>query len=310
MKRSTRLAPFIVLIMLIAGSFVAWSQRYNIYDWSRLRGYQPPAAIAQLATDTTMNDDTRRVFYAHHPELDDRSTFRTHCSNFDEVTIVLGCYVPKTGIYVFDIDDPRLSGVEEVTAAHELLHVAYERLGSKERAHIDKLTQQALASVKDERIKSTVESYRTRDPSVVPNELHSIIGTEVSELPAELENYYKRYFDSRAQIVTFAEKYEGAITERRDRAEAIRLELEGLKQEIEQQQETLATEREQLQNDRSKANTQAEVDAFNARVNAYNANIREFNSMISHYNTLVDEYQTVSLEAQELYKALDSRPTL
>lgn len=308
--RRSRLGPFLFLLAVLVGGAIAWTQRWALYDWRRLQSYTPSAAISELASATTMNDDSRRMFYAQHPQLDDRSTFRAHCNEFGEITIVLGCFVPRTGIYIFDVNDPRLAGVKEVTAAHELLHAAYERLSSSERQRVDQLTQQAYDNLKDDRVRATVAGYQKRDSSVVPNELHSIIGTEVRDLSPELEEYYRRYFNDRKKVVAFAMEYEGAITELRDKAEAIRLELEGLKQEIEQQQDTLTSDREQLQRDRNNANTQAEVDAFNRRVNAYNTNIRELNTMINQYNALVDEYQSVAVEAQEIYKALDSRPTL
>ena len=289
---------------------LAVSQRTALYDWSRLRNYEAPAAIQQLATDTTMNESARQLFYVQHPQLNDRSNFRNNCDEFGEQTIVLGCYVPQTGIFIFDVDDPRLQGVEQVTAAHEVLHAAYERLSASERVRVDKLTQDTYATITDARIKETVEGYRKRDPTVVANEMHSILGTEVKSLPKELEDYYAKYFTNRAQIAIYAEKYEGALTERRQKAETIQLELEGLKTEIEQLQNTLSAQQKDLDHDRPTVKTQAEANAFNVRVASYNASIRELNSMINHFNALVDEYKTISVEAQELYKALDSRPTL
>ena len=289
---------------------MAWMQRQAIYDWARLRDYNPSPDVARLATETTMNDTGRHLFYVYHPELNDRATFGQKCTNIDEQTIVLGCYVSNTGIYLFDVDDPRLEGVEQVTAAHEMLHAAYDRLGATERSKVDLLTQQTLDSLANERIKTTIESYRSRDPGVVPNELHSIIATEVRDIPPELETYYKKYFDNRAQIVAFSERYEGVLTARRTRASTLEIELTGLREEIEQLEKTLADQREQLQHDRPDVDTQEEVASYNTRVNAYNGHIRELNNLISRHNKLVEEYKANAVEQQELFKALDSRPTL
>ncbi|HTE58062.1 MAG TPA: hypothetical protein VK694_04930 [Verrucomicrobiae bacterium] len=310
MNRRPRVWPLVVLLVLLATVATAYWQRLAIYDWQRLRGYEAPAEIATLATETTMNESARRLFYVHRPLLNDRTQFTQNCSDFGEHTIVLGCYVSQTGIYIFDVQDERLQGVEQVTAAHELLHAAYDRLDTSERTRIDELTEQVLTSLKDQRIKDTIENYRKRDPMVVSNELHSIIGTEVRELPEDLETYYKKYFNDRHVVVTYSEKYESVFTERKNKAEAIEQELQGLKTEIEQRQNTLEADRKGLDRDRSGARTEPQIDAFNARVTAYNADIRELNSMINHYNQLVEQYKAVSLETQELFKALDSRPTL
>jgi hypothetical protein len=281
MNRRPRLWPLVSLLILLGAVTVAFWQRMAIYDWQRLRGFEPSAEVAALATDTTMNDKARRLFYVYHPQLNDRSQFTQNCSDFGEHTIVLGCYVSDTGIFVFDVPDERLQGVEQVTAAHELLHAAYDRLSPSDKKHVDALTQQALDSLQDDRIKQTIENYRKRDPNVVPNELHSIIGTEVRAIPAELETYYQRYFTNRSQIVSYSEKYEAVFTDRKTRAEAIETELKGLKNQIEQHQSTLETDRASLDSDRSSARTEEQVNAFNVRVAAYNRSIRELNTLIN-----------------------------
>src|SRR6185295_11567695 len=102
-----------------------------------------------------MTPDTRRLFYVYHPVLEDKQAFNSHCTD-SEKTIVLGCYISRTGIYLYDVTDSRLNGVEQVTAAHETLHAAYERLSSSERKRVDGLTAQAFAQVTDQRIKDTI----------------------------------------------------------------------------------------------------------------------------------------------------------
>jgi hypothetical protein len=305
-----RIGLLVLLFVVLGGTLGAWTQRQAIYDWARLQNYEPSDSIVQLAFDTTMTNPARRLFYVYHPELDGRETFSQKCTGFGEQTIVLGCYVSRQGIYLFDINDPRLEGVEQVTAAHELLHAAYERLSLAERTDVDRLTAEAFRTIDDERIKHTMENYRERDPSVVPNELHSILGTEVRNLPPALEQYYQKYFTNRHAVVAFSEKYESVLTPRRNKAASQELQISGLKHEIDLLEKTLAAESASLKSSRESVDTQEEVDAYNARVENYNTNIRSFNGMIKRHNALIDEYKAVAVEAQELYKALDSRPTL
>ncbi len=273
----------------------------------RLRNYSPPQAIVQLATDATFTPDARHIFYVYHPELDDRGTFNSHCSSKGEQTIVLGCYISPTGIYVYDVSDARLSGVKQVTAAHEMLHAAYDRLSSKDKAHIDDLINQAYAGVTDERIRKNIDSYR-KDGADVTNELHSILGTEVPSLPAELEQYYQRYFTNRAQVVADSQKYEGVFTSLQNQAESIAQQLTALKTQIDNLEQQLSQQQSSLENDRPAIQTQAQADAFNARVRSFNNQVALVNKLVSEYNNLRDQYNQLAVQQQQLFKALDSRP--
>lgn len=314
-----RLVSYSFTFVLLALLAFAWLQRNAFYDAWRLRNYTPSPEIVAIADKTTMNDPARRLFYVYHPSLDDRATFNTHCTN-SEQTIVLGCYVQHQGIYLYDVEDERLNGVVEVTAAHELLHAAYDRLSSKDRTRIDALTDQVAQSITDERLKSTIESYRSKDPSVVPNELHSILATEVRTLPTELEEYYKRYFTNRAAIIDLADAYKQAFTERENQVKSIDGQLATLKQQIEdlnrsleEQQATLKVRLDDMQNKRRSGDTEgynAAVPAYNQLVIAYNAAVNRQKQLVSQYNSLVEQRNSLATEENELIEALDSRSTL
>lgn len=310
MKRASGLVATILFAGVIAGSLFAWSQRQAIYDWARLRDYKPPAEIARLATETTMSDAARRLFYVHRPELNDRSVFYQNCHEQSEHTIVLGCYVAGVGIYIFNVDDPRLEGVEQVTAAHEMLHAAYDRLSKEEKVRIDRLTGKVFENIHNDRIRKNVESYRARDASVVPNELHSIIATEVRDIPEELETYYKQYFSNRLKIVAFSERYESVLTSRRSKAATLEAEITGARQAIEALEARLKTERESLQRERAAITDNEQAVLYNARVEMYNSGVTRLNAQIRRYNNLIAEYEANALEAQELFKALNSHPEL
>lgn len=309
-RNSGQAIVLVFLLVVLAATAFAWTRKQDIYDWVRLRNYDPPQRIEQLAFDTTMTNPARRLFYVYHPQLNGREEFNQNCKGFGEHTIVLGCYVSNYGIFLFDVDDERLEGVEQVTAAHELLHAAYDRLSMAERERVDQMVGDAFAKVTDERIQRSIDNYRSRDPSVVPNELHSILATEVRNLPPELEDYYERYFTNRLAIVAYSEKYESVLTKRRNQVASLELQISGLRGEIEQLEQTLAIERDELQRTRGSVTTNEQASAYNARVAAYNDNIRLLNSLISRHNSLISDYREIALEAQELYQSLDSRPTL
>jgi hypothetical protein len=317
-RRSVRIAPLLASIVFVLLVALAWTKNQAIYDWWRLRNYQPPAAITQLARDTTMNTSTERLFYVYHPELQTRERFNESCSG-SEQTIVLGCYVSRHGIYLFNVSDERLKGVIQVTAAHEVLHAAYERLGNDERRRVDAMTAAAFDKLTDTRVLETVEAYRKRDPNIVPNELHSILATEVVSLPEDLEEYYKRYFNDRAAVVRYSQQYEQEFKGRQARVDAADARLRELKPLIENLESSLKTQVKSVNDDYERLQSlrrsnqieayNAGVAGYNAKVSAYNNSVRKLQNLINEYNALVAERNALAVEENELIKAIDSRPT-
>lgn len=326
MRSRRSIASGLFALSLISFSALALWQRQNIFDWYQLRNYQPSADIAALATNTTMNDRARRLFYVYHPELNDRAQFSSHCPNNGEKTIVLGCYINTQGIFLFDVTDERLTGVEEVTAAHETLHAAYDRLSTKDKSRVDKLLNDVLNKLQDVRIHSTVESYRMAGADV-NNELHSILGTEVRELSPELEAYYAQYFTDRSKIVEYSIRYEKVFSDRRKLADSylkqmadIESQLTAIRQSTDALEAQLNEQYRQLQQERDDFDprSQAEVNAYNAKVNAYNGQVAiyknkigTYNQLVQQHNQILEKYNTIALEENELIKAIDSRaPTV
>lgn len=314
-SRGGRFGSILIGLVLIAVPVVAWLERQNLYDAWRLHDYQAPTSVVQLADETTMNPATRRVFYVQHPELDDRSTFSGHCGG-NEQTIVLGCYIAFKGIYIFDVQDPRLNGVKEVTAAHELLHAEYDRLSASDKQYVDTLITQAYATVTDQRIKDTIAAYRKAGADTT-NELHSILGTEVRNLPPALESYYTRYFTDRERIVSYSEQYEKVFTDTKDQVAQDDTKLASLKDEINVAESSLAAQAQQLtaqhaQLDSLLASRQiaaynAAVPSFNAAVGDYNNQVATLKHKIDQYNQLVNARNAIALEEQSLVQAIDSR---
>jgi hypothetical protein len=266
-----------------------------------------------------MTPDARRLFYVYRPQLDDKDSFGTHCPE-NEQTIVLGCYVLHRGIYLYQVPDNRLRGVTEVTAAHELLHAQYDRLSSKDKAKVDSLTAETLKGITDERLLQTIDNYRKKDSSVVPNELHSILGTEVRNLPPELEAYYKRYFTNRGAIVDFADAYKGEFTQREQQVATIDTQLADIKKQIdalntslESQQTALKNQYNSMQQQKSSGQFEqynAQVPIYNQAVNSYNVDVNRQRSLVTQYNTLVEQRNNLAVEENQLIKALDSRETI
>lgn len=315
MRIRTIVAASVTTILLVVTASV-YVYRQDVIDWWKLRDYEPSPAIARLTTDSSFSDKARRLFYVHDPELLDKAAFVGKCLQTEE-TIVLGCYLTNTKIYIFDVNDERLEGVEEVTAAHEMLHAAYERLDSTERERIDTLTKQVYEASTDERLKATIESYRKRDESVVATELHSIIGTEVRELPVALEEYYSQYFLRRLAIVELAEAYasefatrEKQIIEYDAQLKALEATINGTEADLLQLEVALDTEKAQLESLRATPEAyNAQVPTYNEKVRVYNTRLQELRDKIAEYNEIVAKRNAIATEERALLEAIDSRPT-
>jgi len=317
MKRGSRLVSvFLLLSVLIVVGYALMNIR-DVLDYMALRNYTPPSEIVALADKTSMSSETRRVFYVNHPKLQQKPDFAKSCTQQEE-TIVLGCYVQNDGIYLLIVTDQRLDGIVEVTAAHEVLHAMYDRLSDSERTRVDRLTAEAFANLNNQRIKDNIDNYRKRDPAVVPNELHSILGTEVAELPKELEDYYTRYFTDRKAVVALLSKYENTFVGLENQAKTYDARLKVLKESLDKNEAELGSlgkeidaERTQLDDLLSSGRVSeynSRVSGFNALVNRYNVLVKERQSEVAEYNQLVEDFNTIATTEAQLYDSLKSSP--
>lgn len=310
----------LVLLLIFLGAFGwAFLNQRAVLDWIKLRDYDAPPAISSIADQTTMNDLGRRVFYVNQPQLEDKTDFSNFCpNNGGEETIVLGCYHSnQRGIYLLDVADARLDGVEQVTAAHEMLHAAYDRLSPTDRKNVDNLLLEYYNNeLKDQRIKTTIDAYRKTEPNDVVNEMHSIFGSEIIVLPRALEDYYARYFTNRAKVAGFASKYQSEFSSRQDavakydaQLEARKAQIDQLEAELKVQQATISTKQRSLNALKASGDLDlynAGVPGFNALVDSYNAQLIRLRSLVSQYNSMVAARNAIALEADQLSKELTS----
>lgn len=294
---------------------IAFWQRQNVHDWWRLYNYDPPSHIKEIANNAKLNDYGRKLFYIHKPELNDRNAFNQNCPS-QEQTIVLGCYISHKSIYIFDVSDERLKGIKEVTAAHEMLHAAYDRLSDKERQNIDRIINEAFTNLNDEQLTKTIELYRNKDPAIVPNELHSILGTEVRELPEELKNYYQRYFVDRLALVSLSESYEQIFIKQQNEIKLLAEQINNLEADLAKRKTTIDDLEAELNIKQSQLESQKnnnDIDGYNAGVPEYNSLVYKIRSLVNSYNAdviklndLIDNHNQLAIEQKRLNDELDS----
>jgi hypothetical protein len=307
----------ILSVILFGLLFLVAINIQTILDEVRFKNYEPAPEISKLADQTTMTRSGRKFFYISNPELLSGDSFWDNCS-INEETIVLGCYTPERRIFLLDVEEQKLEGVVQVTAAHEMLHAAYDRLSRTERGRVDDLTQSVYEQLSDQRVIDSIDSYRQRDPGVVPEELHSILGTEVMDLSPELEQYYAKYFYNRRSIVEFANNYKDTFDEAKRQLEDIKIRLDQKKADLVNLEAEITNQFEVIQVLRDDMNEMLErddVEQYNSNVDNYNELIRNhrlkisaYNAKVEEFNLLVNQYNNAVVSQRSLYEAIDTRP--
>lgn len=313
-------AYWIVTIVVAIAVYLGLYYRQNIADYVVVQQFAPSQQLEAVLDKTYLSETGKFYVYASQTKIVDKAEFNHYCGSLqNEKSIVLGCYSPVTKqIAVYDVTDERLSGVREATTAHEMLHAVWDRLSVGEQRHLNGLLNAEATKVNDQRLRGLFEQYRQSDPSSMPTELHSIIGTEVAEVSPELEAHYDKYFSDRKALVAETKRYESVFVD------------------IETRQTTLVSELDSLAaslNIRSRdyekqlGSLNREVDSFNSWAESGYASASEFdrrrsslmvkidnleadrigiNNDVERYNQLSQELESLNMLAQDLSRSLDS----
>lgn len=285
-----RILQYLALAIALLIGWWVLNNQYVVSDWFALRGYDAPEYAVGYADDTAMSDYGRQVFYVGKPQLDEKADFNTNCPIPDR-SLVLGCYA-NGKIYIFDVQDERLDGVEEVTAAHEMLHAAYSRLSGGEKRSLDALLDEQLEVIENTRVLELVKQYKRDDMATLHNEMHSIFGTEVKELLPALEEHYAKYFDDRSQVVAISDSYEQVFVDIGKKIENLEKEIAALKKQIEDKEVSITA----LQVSIDSESARLEVLRASGDIPGYNSGVPAFNSMVASYNSQVDSYKVLVVQ--------------
>lgn len=317
-KKFGRGSLIVCLLAIIAGCVLVIIDRQAVVDWLKLRNYTAPAAVQSLAAEDTMTGHAEHLFYVNHPDITRGQDFTSHCPSGSEKTVVLGCYVGNdAGIYIYSVTDPRLQGVEQVTAAHEMLHAAYRRLSAGDKAEIDAMLQNYYDhDLTDQRVKDVIAAYKKSEPHDVINEMHSVFGTEVANLPGPLEQYYAQYFTDRSKVTGYAAAYESEFTSRQEQLKAYDAQLGQLKSQIDMGEQSLKSQEAALNSqDRQLTKYQQGQDytdynalapAYNAAVDRYRAEVQSVKALIHQYNDIVSKRNAIALQEAQLMQDLSA----
>lgn len=288
--------------------------------------YEPPSPeIEQLALVTTMTPEAQQLFYKQSPTIEPKEAFRQLCRKPGQShakTIILGCFTHdgyEGNIVIQSVTDPRLDGMMEVIAAHEMLHAVYQDLSRAERARLAPKLRQAAKRVKATHLLSVLEDYENGDPETYVVELHSYLGSELADLgDPDLEAHYRRYFQDRQQVIAFAQRSRSTLAKLEAQAEQLKPEIDTLEASI-KAQKTLIQQADRLLDDRMLAiermkvgldglKQQAEAllrqgdprlvqqfefkkSRFNTAVRQYNQQVKDLKQRVTQLNQQVETYK-------------------
>lgn len=309
-------ASFVVVIGL--GFFYRQPLIDNYTVWS----YQPSTEISKISSEAQFSSLGQFYFYASLPEINNASNFNQKCVRQEATSVILGCYSAQR-IYIYDVkNNQKLSGVKTVTAAHEMLHAVWERLASSDKEWLSVRLQQAYERLKTDELVERMKYYEDTEPGEEMQELHSILGTEFSNLGSELETYYAKYFTNRQALVDVYKEYSNVINSINEQMIALSTEIATLTNELNgdiidynTQATSINSEVVALENSRSSVDTTNynAVMSFNNKRSSLVSKIQVLNSKRQAildkqetYLSRIKQYNDLVLTGSEIRSSLDS----
>lgn len=305
-----------LFILAVAMLVIVYGQR--VIDHFEAARFAPSSSVASVHDNLKLTGLGHDLLYASSPSVETGQKFNSHCETTERTAAILGCYYKRT-IYLYDVTNPELAGAEEVTAAHEMLHAAYDRLQIWEKSRVNSLLEAEYAKIKDQPdIKKLMEYYTANEPREIDNELHSIIGTTVASISPDLEQYYGQYFTDRGAILTMNAKYNTvfATIEAQATKLADQIDRDGpvLQSDLSayEAERTVLTNDIQIFNQRVKGNYYTSTDVLEyarqvliSRSNSLEAERVALNERVDAYNALVKEYNNLSIRVNQLNSSIN-----
>lgn len=310
---------FVAAVISIAAAAGLYFNQQYVVDQLSVWQYHPTSEVASFVGRAGMNDRGKFYFYASRPSVDDAQTFNQECDRKEDGIAILGCYSDRR-IYIYDVTNDQLKGIKAVTAAHEMLHAAYDRMSTSERSQVDKLLEAEYSKLKDNKdFSERMAFYSRTEPGERDNELHSVIGTEVGQLSPALEAHYKQYFTDRSKVVALHAQYASVFTKLQTESETIVTQMNQLAATIKSQSASYNADVDQLNtdiksfNDRAKSggfSSQAEFQneraALLARVQTLDTMRQSINADIDRYNDLRGRLAEIASQSEALNRSIDS----
>ncbi len=317
-NRKSSIVAFVVSGVLIFAAAWVLLNRQFVLDQASVWSFTPSAEVEAIDKRVGFTDKGTFIFYATQPAIASQANFNKECPRQETGSPILGCYTGGDRIYVYDITNEQLTGMEEVTAAHEMLHAAWFRTSGDEKEKLTTELKTAYGKINDPSLKERMDYYERTEPGEFVNELHSILGTEVASLGEPLESYYSKYFD-RSAVLKLHDQYSGVYKQLYTRADELYAQMDTLSASIQSRSTAYESNVAQLSADIDSFNTRADNGSFTTqsqfnaernslvrRTNSLDVERDAINASIDAYNVLYNEYQELAKQIEVLNDSIDS----
>lgn len=308
------LISFLIIILLASGAIFAYNSP-ALGDYIKAFGYQPSQDISEIQQALKLTDRGTRIFLATRPALEQRDDFNIHCKSHNPQISVLGCYSLHR-IYIYQIDNTELAGIKESTAAHELLHAVWERLSDSERQALQPFLQQVYREHQD-LLAEELDVYAASDQF---DELHSRVGTQITNLPKPLQQHYAQFFQQPETIVAFYTSYSQPFKLASQQIKSLASEMKTLQTTIDTKSSQYQTRSQQFSHAVTEFNHCAattncfpDLTSFHSRRQSLvqeqaslSALYSELEQMTNTYNQKVKLYNSNILRTQNLQDSINS----
>lgn len=315
---SGSIAAFIISAVLVVLATWVFLNRQLVLDQLSVWSFQPTEEVITISKSVQFTDKGRFIFYATAPTVESQGSFNKKCPRQEPGSPILGCYTSDDRIYIYDITNENLKGMEEVTAAHEMLHAVWVRTSEADKQKLSKELREEYRKIDNSELKKRMEYYQRTEPGEFANELHSILGTEIEPLSDSLRSYYEQFFD-RSTVLALHKQYNTVYKGLYSRADELYSRMETLSVTIQGRSRNYDVAVSQLSADiasfnrRANSNGFATQGQFNAERNALIARTGQLdsqrqaiNSDINQYNEYYDEYQNIAKQIEVLDNSIDS----
>ncbi|MDO4526662.1 MAG: hypothetical protein Q4B87_01060 [Candidatus Saccharibacteria bacterium] len=305
-------AVVLVLVATVAANFGV------IKDWAAGLGYRPTAEMEEIRESLGLTGTGRRIFDAVQPELKERDEFNQNCREVENESTILGCYT-RDRVFVYNIVDEELAGIKELTTAHELLHAVYNRMNKADKTKWGLILNDVYQNNLDI-LGAEIDIYPEEQRR---EELYVRAGTEIKNLPEELERHYAEIFGEQDKIVDFYERYIKVFREIEEKLERLYGEITQLSGEIEQATSEYETRIAALNTAVEEFNRCAgTADCFSSNTEFYTQRTKliseqtalkelyaSLSEKIAKHNVLVAEYNENAVHGQILNSRINSSVT-
>ena len=302
-------------MIVVVATFVVVKRDW-ISDFWRGLFYKPTSEVANIQDKLGLTEHGEFLFKASQPILSESEEFNDKCRfEQDGGDAIVGCYTDKN-IYVYNIKNQELDGIRECTMAHELLHAVWDRMSDNERESYYEPLSQVLKQ-NGEYLEEELEIY---DETAKREELYVRAGTEIKNLPDDLEKHFATIFKDQDKVVSFYDKYISVFRNLQAELDALEAEMNEIKSQINTKEEDYKKRAEQLNASIAEFNSCAETagcfvsewtfavqrNRLIAEQQALQALYDEISKLIDEYNAKVDKYNEDVISSNKLNQMINS----